>query len=279
MALLNLLLDLIALVLLLTGLGVGNRMPAHRAGTLLGNLTLAQSSHARRWPLFAGLATVLFLRPFLYAPLAEVSGWVPEWNPLPASVPFRADFLNRLLVFSLVSFAWTLLQFLSWMLFASALARGTRDPSVWNRFFGDMIGSLSRLPTVVMLLIPPAAGALVWITVSAPLQWMSILPQFRSWQHLGFQAGLIGAGVWISGGWMLCGLLLLRLINTYVYLGTHPFWDFVHQVGGVLVRPLEWLPARIGKLDLTALAGALLIGAATRGAEIGLTELYLRLRP
>lgn len=279
MALLNLLLDLVALVLLLTGLGVGSRMPAHRAGTLLSNLKLAESSHTRRWPLFAGLAAVLLLRPFIYAPLAEVSGWVPEWNPLPATVPFRADFLNRLLVFSLLSFAWTLLQFLSWMLFASALARGTRDPSVWNRFFGDLLGPFSRLPVVVMLLIPPVAAGLVWATVSAPLQWMGILPSLHSWQHLAFQAALIGAGVWASAGWMLCGLLLLRLINTYVYLGTHPFWDFVHQVGGVLVHPLEWLPARIGKLDLTALVGATLVGLATWGAELGLTELHLRLPP
>lgn len=278
MALLNLLLDLVALVLLLTGLGVGSRMPAHRAGTLLSNLKLAESSRARRWPLFASLAALLLLRPFIYAPLAEVSGWVPEWNPLPASVPFRADFLNRLLVFSLISFAWTLLQFLSWMLIAAALARGTREPSAWNRFFHDLLGPFSRLPTVVMLLMPAAAAGFAWIAVAGPLHWIGILPAIHSWRHLAFQAAMVGAGVWASAGWMLCALLLLRLVNMYVYLGTHPFWDFVHQAGGVLLRPLEWLPVRIGKLDLLALAGALLVGAATWGSELGLSQLYLHLR-
>ena len=279
MALLNLLLDLVALVLFLSGLGVGTRMPAHRAGTLLSNLKLAESSRARRWPLFGGLAALLLIRPWIYAPLAEVTGWVPTWNPTPAAVPFRADFASRLLVYSAISFVWTLLQFLTWSLFAAVLARGTREPSAWSRFFQDMLGPLARLPTALLLFLPALFAAALWLGLSLPLQWLRLLPQEHSWRHPALQAVLIGAGAWVSGGWMICGLLLLRLVNTYVYLGTHPFWDFVHQVGGVALRPLEWLPARFGKLDLTALAGALVIGFATHLSELGLAHLYFHLRP
>lgn len=279
MALLNLLLDLVALVLLLTGLGIGARTPVRRAGTLLGSLTLAEGSRARRWPLFGSLVALLALRPLLYAPLAEVTGWVPAWNPTPATVPFRADFARRLLAFSVLSFGWTLFQFLTWIFFAAVLARGTREPSAWSRFFNDMLGPLSRLPSVLMILVPTVVAGLIWMAASVPLHWMDLLPAVHSWKQLASQAALIGAGVWISVGWMLCGLLLLRLINTYVYLGTHPFWDFVHQVGGVALRPLEWMPARIGKLDLTALIGAAILGAAAQGAERGLAHLYLHLRP
>jgi len=279
MALLNLLLDLVALVLFLSGLGVGSRMPAHRAGTLLSNLKLAESNRGRRWPLFAVLAAVLLLRPWFYSTVAEVSGWVPAWDPVPATVPFRPDFPSRLLAFSLVSFAWTLLQFLAWIFFAAALARATREPSAWNRFFHEMLGPFSRMPAVLMVLLPPIGGALFWMAVAPVFQSLGILPPIRSWQHLALQAGLVGLGVWVTGCWMLCGLLVLRLVNTYVYLGTHPFWDFIHQVGGVLLRPVAWIPARIGKLDLTALVAAVMVGAAARAGELGLTHLYLHLRP
>ncbi|MCW5558143.1 MAG: YggT family protein [Verrucomicrobiae bacterium] len=279
MALLNLLLDLVALVLFLSGLGVGTRMPAHRAGTLLSNLKLAESTRGRRWPLFVALVALLLLRPWFYSTVAEVSGWVPAWDPVPATVPFRPDFPTRLLAFSLVSFAWTLLQFLAWILFAAALARATREPSAWNRFFHEMLGPLSRIPAVLMILLPPIAGALFWMAIAPVFQSLEILPPIRSWEHLALQAGLVGLGVWVTGGWMLCGLLLLRLINTYVYLGTHPFWDFIHQVGGAVLRPVEWIPARIGKLDLTALVVAAIVAVAARAAEQGLTHLYLNLRP
>lgn len=279
MALLNLLLDLVSLVLLLSGLGVGTRMPAHRAGTLLSNLKLAESSRGRRWPLFAALAGVLLLRPWFYSSVAEVSGWIPSWDPVPAMVPFRPDFPSRLLLFSGVSFAWTLLQFLSWILLAAALARATREPSAWNRFFQDMLGPFSRMPTALMIILPALGGALFWMALALPLQAVGILPPLRSWQPLALQAGLVGLGVWVTASWMLCGLLLLRLVNSYVYLGTHPFWDFIHQVGGALLRPVEWIPARLGKLDLTPLVAAALVAVAARGAEHGLTHLYLHLRP
>lgn len=279
MALLNLLLDLVALVLLLTGMGVGTRMPAQRAGTLLSNLKLAEGGRGKRWPLFGALLALLLLRPWLYATVAEVSGWVPTWDPLPAMVPFRPDFISRLLLFSLVSFGWTLLQFLAWILFAAALARATREPSSWNRFFHELLGPFSRLPVPLMIVLPALVAALVWMAAAVPLNQLGLLPPIRSWQHLALQAALVGAGVWVTGAWMIAGLLFLRLVNSYVYLGTHPFWDFVHQVGGVLLRPIEWVPARFGKLDLTALVAALLAGAAARAGELGLTELYTQLRP
>ena len=89
--------------------------------------------------------------------------------------------IDGLTFFSFLSFGWTLLQFLSWMIFAAALARGTREPSAWNRFFQDMLGPFSRLPLVIMLLLPALGAGFAWVvvpikvySVSAPNKVISV---------------------------------------------------------------------------------------------------------
>lgn len=278
MAILNLLLDLLALVLGLSMLGVGSRGPAHRAGTLLGNLKPAEYRRARSWKPLAALALLLVFRPLFYAPLADLLGTVPEWSPTPASVPFRPDSFGRLLGFSLLSFVWTLLHFLAWMLLLAALARGCREPNTWNRFFQETLGWLARLPVPIALLVPTLAAGSIWFVGRWPLDWLGVLPPAPPAELLGKQSLLVAAGLWLSARWLLAGLLVLRLINTYVYLGTHPFWDFIHQVGGVLLAPLRWLPLQIGKLDFAPLLAAAAVLALAGAAERGLIDLYLSLR-
>jgi len=278
MAVLNFLLDLVALVLGLSVLGVGARGPVHRAGTLLGNLKPAESRRPRGWKPLAALAALLVFRPFLYSSLAEILRTVPEWSPTPASVPFRPDYFSRLFAFSVISFLWTLLIFLTWMLLLAALARCCREPAAWNRFFQETLGPIARVPLIFAFLLPSLAAGLLWFLSRWPLHWLGILPAADP-ELLGQQSLLVALGLWVSIRWLLAGLLLLRLLNTYVYLGTHPFWDFVHQIGGVLLRPLRWLPLQIGKLDFAPLFIATFILTAGWGAERGLIELYLRLRP
>ncbi|HAB18175.1 MAG TPA: YggT family protein [Verrucomicrobiota bacterium] len=278
MPVINFLFDLAALVLGLSVLGVGARPPVQRAGTLLGNLKPADQRATARWKPLAILVALLVLRPLLYAPLAEITGTIPEWSPTPASVPFRPDYFSRLLTFSLVSFSWTTLIFLFWVLLLSTLVRGCREPGPWNRFFQETLGPLARWPVVVALFLPPLVGGCWWYLGRWPLAWLGVLPAAPTPELLIRQSLLIAAGIWVSARWLFAGLLVLRLVNTYVYLGTHPFWDFVHQVGGVLLRPLRWLPLQLGKLDFAPLIAAVLILAAGWGAERGLVELYLRLR-
>ena len=274
----NLLLDLVALILGLSVLGVGSSSPAHRAGTLLGNLKLAESRRTNTVkPLFF-LLGLLMLRPLFYAPLTEVLGTVPEWSPTPASVPFRADFFSRLLMFSFISFLWTTIQFVAWMQVLCSLARGCREPGAWNRFFQETLGPLARLPLPIAILLPTWAAGSLWFLAHWPLKWAGILPAVPT-ELLAKQSAVVAVGLWISIRWLLSALLILRLINTYVYLGNHPFWDFIHQVGGVLLQPFRWIPLRFGKLDLAPLGLTALILAAAWGADRALLELYLRLSP
>jgi len=279
MAFINLLLDLVVLVLGLSVLGIGTRAPAHRAGTLLGNLKPAESRPTRSWKPVALLVVLLFLRPFLYRILSDVLGEIPSWNAIPASIPFRPDSFLRLLLFSWVSFIWTLIHFLCWVLLLSALSKACRDPANWNRFFEELIGPLVRWPLPLSLLLPGLAAGLLWLTLRWPLRMMAIAPAPASTAALLEQSILVGLGVWVSIRWLLGGLLLLRLINTYVYLGSNPFWDFVHQIGGIPLLPFRRLPLQIGKLDLSPLLAAAVVFLAAAGVERALVAAYFQVGP
>jgi uncharacterized protein YggT (Ycf19 family) len=279
MAFINLLLDLVVLVLGLSVLGIGTRTPVHRAGTLLGNLKLAESKPARSWKPVVLLVALLFLRPFLYRMLSDVLGEIPSWNAIPASIPFRPDSFLRLLLFSWVSFLWTLIQFLSWVLLLSALSKACRDPANWNRFFEELVGPLVRWPLPVCLLLPGFAAGSLWLALRWPLHLMSIAPPPASAAALLEQSLLVGLGIWVSVRWLLGGLLLLRLINTYVYLGNHPFWDFVHQIGGIPLLLFRRLPLQIGKLDLSPLIATAIVFLAAAGLERALVAAYFRVGP
>ncbi|MFZ9854612.1 MAG: YggT family protein [Limisphaerales bacterium] len=279
MAFINLLLDLVVLVLGLSVLGIGTRAPTHRAGTLLGNLKPAESRPTRSWKPVALLVVLLFLRPFLYRILSDVLGEIPSWNAIPASIPFRPDSFLRLLLFSWVSFLWTLIHFLCWVLLLSALSKACRDPANWNRFFEELIGPLVRCPLPLSLLLPGLAAGLLWLTLRWPLRMMAIAPAPASTAALLEQSILVGLGVWVSIRWLLGGLLLLRLINTYVYLGNNPFWDFVHQIGGIPLLPFRRLPLQIGKLDLSPLLAAAVVFLVAAGVERALVAAYFQIGP
>lgn len=279
MAFINLLLDLVVLVLGLSVLGIGNRAPTHKAGTLLGNLKPAESRRTRSWKPVALLVALLFLRPFLYRLLSEVLGEIPSWNAIPASIPFRSDSFLRLLVFSWVSFLWTLIHFLCWVLLLSALSKACRDPANWSRFFEELAGPLVRWPLPVSLLLPGIAAGLLWLILRWPLHMIAIAPPPASPAALVEQSVLVGLGIWVSVRWLLGGLLLLRLINSYVYLGNHPFWDAVHQIGGVPLAPFRRLPLQFGKLDLSPLLATAALFLAAAGLERALVAAYFRVGP
>ena len=52
--------------------------------------------------------------------------------------------------------------------------------------------------------------------------------------------------------YFIVGILLLHLLNSYVYFGNHPFWNFVNATARNLLYPLRWLPLRVGKVDFAA---------------------------
>jgi uncharacterized protein YggT (Ycf19 family) len=69
----------------------------------------------------------------------------------------------------------------------------------------------------------------------------------------------MGGATYLTWKYLIVGILLLHLLNSYVYIGNHPFWNFVNATASNLLRPLRWLPLRIGKVDLLPLLAVAMV--------------------
>ena len=124
------------------------------------------------------------------------------------------------------------------------------------------------------LLLPLWAGTLLWVCLQYLLVTVGLIPAPRSALHLWEQAMLMGLGSYLSWKFLLVGLLLLHLLNSYVYLGNGPFWHYVNHNARQLLRVLAWLPLHAGKVDFAPVGGiALVFGLAELGAW-GLKRLF-----
>jgi hypothetical protein len=276
-AFVDLLLNLVGLVLLLAWRTAGKPAQIRGAGTLLSNLKPAGSRPTKRWGYLVTLAGLLLARPLLYSTIAAGLNWTPMIGLGSAALAFRADDPGRLLLHSLLSFGWAWIAALAWATVVVALTSLEREPESGSKVLREMLGWLGRCPIWLQLLFPLFTAAAGWALLTLPLASLGILPRVPPGPELLAQSAVIGASVWLSLKWLLTGILLLRLINTYIYFGSHPLWDFIHRIGGLLIRPLVWLPVRFGKLDFTPLVAAALVWVVWWGFELGLARLFARL--
>jgi uncharacterized protein YggT (Ycf19 family) len=64
------------------------------------------------------------------------------------------------------------------------------------------------------------------------------------------------------------------LFSSYVYLGELPFWSFVNTTAHSLLRPLQWLPLRAGRVDFAPVLAMLLVLVTAPFSQRGLTQLF-----
>ncbi len=275
MALIDQLLNLIGLVLWLSWHSDGQPAQIRGAGTLLSNLKPVETRRARRWLYPLALVVLLAIRPLLYATLAPVLDWTPTLAPGPVSLAFRADDPKRLLAFSFLSFAWCLLLFRAGLMLLASLGRREGDPAGLSRWVRELAGSTAQWPLAAVLLAPILTMAIAWIMITLGLRQIGVLPpEPLTIGRLLTQSSVVGLAVWLPIRWLLATLLVLRLVHDYVYLGDHSLWEFVRSTGGRLLRPLEWLPARIGRFDFNPLIAAVLVLVTGEALKIALIEAY-----
>lgn len=277
MAFIDLLLNLIGLVLLLAWRTAGRPAQVRGAGTLLSNLKPAESRATKRWGYLVALGGLLLARPLLYSAIATGLNWTPMIGLGSTALAFRADDPGRLVLHSLLGFGWVWVNAVAWATVLIALTCLEREPEGWSKVLREMLGWLGRGPVWLQLPFPWLAAGVAWALLTFPLVSLGILPRIPPGPELAMQSAVVGASVWLSLKWLLVGILLLRLINTYIYFGNHPLWDFIHRIGGLLIRPLGWLPVRLGKLDFTPLVAAAIVWALWWAMGAGLTRQFARL--
>ncbi len=277
---LNFLLNLAGLLLWLNWRSIGfvARAMASSA-SLLGTLKRTQSTAASRWPHLAGLVALLLFRSVFYWQVGSALRWTPQLSLAVLTIPFRTEFLGLALLFSWFSFGLSLAAFYFSLVLLSLANRRVSDTDPLQRLVRLHLGWIEPWPIIAKLLMPPLAAALLWLLIAPVFSRLNLVPP-ASTIGVTFQKGLIiGAAAFRSWEFVIVGLLLLHLLISYVYLGNSKVWTFVEGTARNLLKPLRWLPLRVGKADFAPILGiALVLTAAELGSRL-LTSIYQKLPP
>ena len=248
------------------------RLPA----TLMGTLRPAAPAKFRRWHLLALIGGLLILRAAAYRWLAPFSGFKLDVGLITLS--FRSDSFAGMVLFSVLSFSAMLGVFYVMLLLLSLL----RGPEQIHRFVKIPLGRIDDWSAPVKLLLPFLVMAIFWGVLSAVLSGVKIggfliLPPMPAMSLRIEQSVVIALGVYLLWKFPIALLLVIHLLSSYIYFGKHPFWVYVNVVAQKILRPLNKLPLRIGRVDFAPLLGLALVFLIAVAAGKGLMEIYRRL--
>jgi uncharacterized protein YggT (Ycf19 family) len=244
------------------------RMPA----TLMGTLRPAAPKRFRRWHLLAILAVLLFLRAVIYWWIGPSLGWIAKLDLGVVVPPFRSDWFLRILAYSFFSFGLTLGIFYVCLLPLSLLA----GPQPVHGLVKIPLGRVDDWPRWSRILLPFFVTAILWWLSSWLFSRLQIMPPAAAATR--FQQSLIiGAGSYLLWKFPLGVILVLHLLNSYIYFGKHPLWIYVTVTAQKLLRPLRKIPLRAGKVDLAPVVALAILFLAAELSARGLGWLYGRL--
>jgi hypothetical protein len=255
MNLIDWILDLAALLLWVdwrSGRAMANRS-AKASISIANSVRPTEKSSLRGWGSLGALLLLLLIRPFFYSTLGSSTSSVMRINLIAISIPWRIDLPPRMMAYSLASFGCALGIFYSWLLLLSVVNRKLGDEDVVQRFVRLQLGWVAKIPAPLKILLPLILAGLCWMAVSPLLFYWKMIPAPKSAAHLWEQAGLFTFAALLLWRWLLLLSFTIHFVNLYVYLGTHPFWNYMSHTARVLLVPLKWL--RFGGLDLSPLAG------------------------
>jgi uncharacterized protein YggT (Ycf19 family) len=256
---------------------LGKRMPA----TLIGTLRRAEPRRLRRWHLLAALGGLLLLRAGIYWQIGSAANWAGKLDLGITALSFSSNLSGpmlsflRMLLFSIFSFGLMLGVFYLWLLLLSILAGLERLP--FHRLVRMPLGGVDRWARGVKFLLPLMVTATFWWLASWLLAWLQVIPPPVSPAHRIEEALVIGLGSYLTWKYLIGVLLVLHLLNSYIYFGKHPFWAYVNAEARTLLSPLRALPLRAGKVDFAPVVGIVLVFLAAELAGRGLVSLYGRL--
>ena len=252
--------------------------PIHKRtpATLVGTLRRAAPSHFRRWHLLAAIGMLLVLRAVFYWQIGPVVHWIGKLDFGVLALSFRSDLFDRMLLFSVSSFGLTLGIFYLCLLLLSLLAGRTAKKQPIHRVVRMQLGGIDSWPFWAKIISPLAVTALVWGLASWPFAWSHPKPDMAM-VHRIEESLVIGLGSYLAWKYLAGALLVLHLLNTYIYFGKHPFWNYINATAQTLLSPLRKIPLRAGKMDFAPVVGIVIVFFAAELSERGLVWLYTRL--
>lgn len=239
-----------------------------RPATLTGTLRPADAPPFRAARFFTGIGSLIGIfallpvRAVLYWWVGSTLDWTPVINLGAISISFRSDLLGRMMIFSIASFAHTLVVFYLWLLLLSLLNPPGSESDSANRFVRVQLGSLHAWPWPVKALLPFFAVLIVWLLPGYFLGVWGIVPMARTWMVRAEQGILLALSSYLVWKYLIAGILGLHLLNTYIYLGGHSVWSFINATARRLLTPLRVIPLRLGKMDFAPVVGIVLVFAA-----------------
>jgi uncharacterized protein YggT (Ycf19 family) len=254
--------------------------PIHKRtpATLVGTLRRAAPSHFRRWHLLAAIGLLLIFRALFYWQIGSASkpAWVGKLNLEITVLPFVSNSFGRMFLFSAFSFGLILGIFYLWLLLLSILTGQTAKEQPIHRLVRMQLGGIDGWPLWAKIISPLMVTALVWGLASWPFAWLHPKPTM-SVAHRIEESLVIGLGSYLAWKFIAAALLVLHLLNTYIYFGKHPFWNYINVTAQTLLSPLRKIPLRAGKVDFAPVIGIAIIFFAAELGERGLVWLYARL--
>jgi uncharacterized protein YggT (Ycf19 family) len=277
MSLIDFILNVVGLALWLNWRALPLTVQAPPGASLASTLHRAGPPRPRAYYL-AGLILLLAGRALVYWQLGGPSGWVARIPLGPTTVGFRSDVLGRMALFSFCSFGVALGIFYLFLLLLSWINGPRAESEPGQRIVRAQLGLLDRWPGGLKLLLPLLFTAAFWWLIHPWLVRLALVPrQVNSdWRVLA-QGAVIGLAAYLALKFFLVGILSLHLLSSYVYLGEWPLWDFVNTTARSLLRPLQWLPLRAGRVDFAPALPVVLLLSAAAFTQRGLTHLFQRL--
>lgn len=240
--------------------------------TLMGTLRPAAPKKLRRWHLPVFLGLLIVLRAVVYHWIGSAANWSGQLDFGPVALSFRSDWFLRILAFSFYSFALTLGLFYSCLLPLSLLA----GPDPVHSLVKIPLGRVDSWPTWVKIILPFVVAAVFWWLASWTFEWLGISVKSLSTAGRIEQAVVVGLASYVAWKFPLGLILLLHLLNSYIYFGKHPLWKYVNATAHTLLRPLKRIPLRMGRMDFAPVVALIIIFLLAGRATVQLARLYRR---
>ncbi len=220
-----------------------------RGGTLLSTLKKTERGQFNRMTLLTSLITLLGLRAIFYWHIGPSVQWAPRMDLAVISIPFRCDYFDRMVLFSVLSFLSWLGVFFFWLILLQLINDRGADANPWHAIVRRHLGWVAVLPVWLRILFPAVVAYLLWLIFSKYFGYLRILPDARNASVWLTQGLVVSLSVYLLAKSLVVSVLVLYLVNSFVYLGNHAFLAYVNTTAQRMLKLVQWLPTRAGKFD------------------------------